>query len=105
MSAARIVRDAITRARETEGSPCDRLAVGAVMGATVCGLDVQPGCTPLVPSGELTLFGAVTWREALFGIFLGFLMHHYYIDQFIWRPSRDAELRKDLNLTGGAAQP
>jgi hypothetical protein len=74
------------------------VAAGAFMGATVCGLGVQPGCTPFVSSSELTLFGTVTWREALFGIFLGFLMHHYYIDQFIWRPSHDAGLRRDLQL-------
>lgn len=71
---------------------------GSVMGAVVCGLDVQPGCTPLVTSSQLTIFGTVTWREALFGVFLGFLMHHYFIDQFIWRPGHDATLRRDLQL-------
>jgi hypothetical protein len=74
------------------------VAAGVFMGGLVCGLDVQPGCTPLVPSGEMTLFGDVTWREALFAIFLGFLMHHYFIDQFIWRPGRDEVLRRDLRL-------
>lgn len=74
------------------------VATGGVMGAVVCGLDVQPGCTPLVTSSQMPLFGTVTWREALFGVFLGFLMHHYFIDQFIWRPSRDEGLRRDLHM-------
>ena len=74
------------------------VAAGALMGGVVCGLDVQPGCTPFISSSEITLFGSVTWREALFGIFLGFLMHHYFIDQFIWRPSHDESLRRTLQL-------
>jgi hypothetical protein len=74
------------------------LAAGAVMGLAVCGLDVQPGCAPLVASGQVAVFGSVTWRDALFGIFLGFLMHHYYLDQFIWRPGQDERLRRDLQL-------
>ena len=74
------------------------VAAGVFMGAVVCGLDIQPGCTPLVASGSLTLFGDVTWREGLFAIFLGFLMHHYFIDQFICRPGRDEVLRRNQGL-------
>jgi len=74
------------------------LAVGAVMGLAVCGLDVQPGCVPFLRTSQITLFADVTWRDLLFGVFLGFLMHHYFIDQFIWRPSRDGGLQRDLKL-------
>jgi hypothetical protein len=26
-------------------------------------------------------------------------MQHYWLDQFLWRPSRDVGLRRDLGLT------
>ena len=74
------------------------LTSGALMGFAGCSLGVQPGCTPLVDTSGMTLFGAVSLRDLLFGVFLGFLMHHYFLDQFIWRPSRDERLRLDLHL-------
>jgi hypothetical protein len=74
------------------------LTSGAVMGFAGCSLGIQPGCTPLVETSGMTLFGSVTLRDLLFGVFLGFLMHHYFLDQFIWRPSRDERLRLDLDL-------
>lgn len=37
-------------------------------------------------------------NELLYGVFLGVLMHHYFVDQFIWRPSRDASVQKNLKL-------
>jgi hypothetical protein len=30
--------------------------------------------------------------------FQGFLMHHYFVDQFIWKPSREARVAERLNL-------
>jgi hypothetical protein len=74
------------------------VAVGAVVGAIVCALDVQPVCVPWLDASRLVLFGDVTWSDALLGVFLGFLMHHYFLDQFIWRPSRDTRLQRDLQL-------
>ena len=74
------------------------LTSGALMGFAGCSLGVQPGCTPLVDTSGMTLFGGVSLRDLFFGLFLGFLMHHYFLDQFIWRPSRDERLRLDLDL-------
>jgi hypothetical protein len=74
------------------------LTSGIVMGFAGCSLGVQPGCTPLVDTTGMALFGGVTLRDLFFGVFLGFLMHHYFLDQFIWRPSRDERLRMDLDL-------
>lgn len=74
------------------------LTSGAIMGFAGCSLGVQPGCTPLVDTSGMTLFGGVSLRDLFFGVFLGFLMHHYFLDQFIWRPSRDQRLRLDLDL-------
>jgi len=74
------------------------LASGAIMGFAGCSLGVQPGCTPLADTSGMTLFGGVSLRDLFFGVFLGFLMHHYFLDQFIWRPSRDERLRLDLDL-------
>ncbi len=74
------------------------LTSGAILGFAGCSLGVQPGCTPLVDTSGMTLFGGVSLRDLFFGVFLGFLMHHYFLDQFIWRPSRDERLRLDLNL-------
>jgi hypothetical protein len=74
------------------------LTSGAIMGFASCSLGVQPGCTPFVDTSGMTLFAGVTFRDLFFGVFLGFLMHHYFLDQFIWRPSRDERLRLDLDL-------
>ncbi len=75
------------------------VTIGGATGFLVCGLDLQPGCVPFLRTSDMPLFAEVTWRDAVFGIFLGFLMHHYFLDQFIWRPGGDAELRRDLNLS------
>jgi len=74
------------------------LTSGVLMGFLSCSLGVQPGCTPLVDTSGIPLFGGVSFRDLFFGVFLGFLMHHYFLDQFIWRPSRDDRLRLDLDL-------
>ena len=65
-----------------------------------CGLELFPGCSPFVaPTGSLTLFGALKWSDLLGGAFIGFSMHHYWVDQFIWRPGKSEQLRKELKLT------
>jgi len=74
------------------------LTSGAILGFAGCSLGVLPGCTPLVNASAMTLFDGASLRDLFFGVFLGFLMHHYFLDQFIWRPSRDERLRLDLDL-------
>jgi len=68
-----------------------------------CLVEVEAGCMhivpPLVHSDSLPLFGRFTWQHVFFGMALGMIMHHYFVDQFIWRPSKDAQLRKDLKLS------
>lgn len=78
------------------------LLCGIVMAAVFrllgCALAVHPGCGPLVLTSEQVLFGDVTMRDLLYGFLLGFPLHHYFLDQFIWRPSKDPQLQKDLKL-------
>jgi hypothetical protein len=63
-----------------------------------CSFELHPGCFPLVLTSEQTLFGSITTRELLLSLLLGVPMHHYFVDQFIWRPSRDEGLRSDLQM-------
>jgi len=44
------------------------------------------------------LFGELHTDALLKGFLIGFPLHHYFVDQFIWKPSRSKELRKDLKL-------
>lgn len=68
-----------------------------------CSLGAVMGCTPLVEMhpGAVTLFGSVTLEALFVSLVLGVSMHHYFVDQYIWRPGRDAELRKHLALDAG----
>ena len=79
------------------------LAMSLVLRFLGCSLDLTPGCQPLVLTSHWPLFGEITSRELLIGIIAGLQMHHYFLDQFIWRPSRDTGLAHDLNLPSGAA--
>ena len=74
------------------------ILMGTILGFLGCLLDVIPGCSPMLLTGAIPLFGEFTIREFLFTVFLGFMMHHYLLDQFIWRPSRDSHLQRDLHL-------
>lgn len=75
------------------------ISAGILAWAFGCYLGIQPiGCIPLVASGEILLFGTITLQHLLASFALGFLMHHYFVDQFIWRPGKDAQLRHDLNV-------
>jgi hypothetical protein len=68
-----------------------------------CSFDVHAGCMTLVLTSKQTLFGSITTKELLVGFMLGFPLHHYFVDQFIWRPSKDANLRADLKMKGQTA--
>ncbi|AEN73824.1 hypothetical protein Rhom172_1911 [Rhodothermus marinus SG0.5JP17-172] len=63
-----------------------------------CTFDVHPGCAPFVITSEVPLFGELHTDALLKGFLIGFPLHHYFVDQFIWKPSRSKELRKDLKL-------
>jgi len=79
------------------------IAMGITFGLIGCVIDVNPGCfpdwVPLIAARSTNIFGQMTINELFYGVFLGVLMHHYYVDQFIWRPSKDKNLQKDLKLS------
>ena len=64
-----------------------------------CTLDVHPGCVPFVITSEVELFGGVHTDALLKAFLLGFPLHHYFVDQYIWKTSKDKQLQKDLNVT------
>nr|NIV98015.1 hypothetical protein [Candidatus Saccharibacteria bacterium]NIW79797.1 hypothetical protein [Calditrichia bacterium] len=78
------------------------LLCGIAMGGTLrllgCTFELHPGCGALVLTSTKTLFGDLTTKQLLLSIFIGIPLHHYFVDQFIWRPSKDKTLQKDLKL-------
>ena len=79
------------------------IAMAGIFRLLGCSFEVHPGCMSLVLTSQQTLFGSITTKELLVGFMLGFPLHHYFVDQFIWRPSRDANLRKDLKVQSSGA--
>jgi len=66
-----------------------------------CSIQVYDGvhqCFTPTLIGKVHLFGSVYSDTLLGAFFLGFPCHHYFVDQFIWKPSKDQSLRRDLNL-------
>ncbi len=74
------------------------ISMAAVFRLLGCSLDVHPGCGVLVLTSKNVMFGSLTTKDLLAGFLLGFSLHHYFVDQFIWRPSKDKKLRGDLKL-------
>lgn len=64
-----------------------------------CSFDIHPGCTPFVISSDIHLFGGLRGDALLKGFLLGFPLHHYFVDQYIWKTSKSKELQKDLQLS------
>ena len=63
-----------------------------------CTLNVHPGCAPFLITSEITLFGGLQTDALLKAVLLGFPLHHYFVDQFIWKTSKSKELQKDLRM-------
>lgn len=63
-----------------------------------CTFDIHPGCVPFVISSDVNLFGTVNGDALLKALLLGFPLHHYFVDQYIWKTSKSKELRKDLKM-------
>lgn len=63
-----------------------------------CTFEVHPGCVPFVMTSDVNLFGNINTDKLLLGILFGLAMHHYFIDQYIWKTSKDKRLVKDLKL-------
>lgn len=77
------------------------VGMGLTLGLLGCLLDVNAGCIPVINSTGIKLFGEMSLNEVFLGVFLGVLMHHYFVDQFIWRPSKDKNVREDLKVQEG----
>jgi hypothetical protein len=74
------------------------IAMAALLRVTGSFLDITPGFSPLVMTSEISLFGNMTTSELLLSIVIGIPLHHYFVDQFIWRPSKDQTLQQDLKI-------
>jgi hypothetical protein len=69
---------------------------GVVLRGAGVAFDVWPLNISIVKSAGIQLFGTVTLQDLLFSFMLGVAMHHYFLDQQIWHPGKDARLRNDL---------
>lgn len=79
------------------------ILMGAIFRLLGCSLELHPGCGVLVLTSKQILFGTLSTKELLAALLLGFSMHHYFVDQYIWRPSKDSELRQDLKIKPASA--
>ncbi len=48
--------------------------------------------------GQAIMLDSTTWIVFFVMLTSGFQMHHYIMDQYIWRPSKDSRLREDLGV-------
>jgi hypothetical protein len=62
-----------------------------------CGFGAHPGCG--VFDAKVMLGPGISLRDLMVGFIWGFALHHYYLDQKIWRVSRDTGLNRDLKLS------
>lgn len=74
------------------------IAMAAAMRIFGCGFELHPGCGVLVMTSDYAIFGTITSKELLLSFLLGFPLHHYFVDQYIWRPSKDKTLQEDLKI-------
>jgi hypothetical protein len=74
------------------------IAMAALLRVTGSFLDITPGFSPIVMTSEMTLFGDLSTSALLLSFVIGIPLHHYFVDQFIWRPSKDQALRQDLKI-------
>jgi hypothetical protein len=59
-----------------------------------CLFGATPGCSA-APGAVFAGFDRATVAQVFFW---GPALHHYFVDQYIWRPSRDASLRANLKI-------
>lgn len=64
-----------------------------------CTFQLHPGCTPVRIMSEINLSGVFNVDALLKGFLVGFSLHHYFVDQFVWKTGRSEELRNGLRLT------
>ena len=64
-----------------------------------CAFEVHPGCTPVLTTSEINLFGAFNTDALLKAVLVGFPLHHYFVDQFIWKTGRSETSQDDVEIT------
>ena len=74
------------------------IAMASLMRFFGCSFEIHPGCGPLVLTSQDVFFGSITGKELLYSVIIGIPLHHYFVDQYIWRPSKDKTLTEDLKL-------
>ncbi len=74
------------------------IGMAALMRFFGCTFEIHPGCGPLVMTSDSIVFGSITGQEFLYSVMIGIPLHHYFVDQYIWRPSKDKTLTEDLKL-------
>jgi hypothetical protein len=87
---------------------CTAIAFGVLVRGFGCSVQIFNGAQCFTPTliSKVHLFGTVSSDTLLGAFFLGFPCHHYFVDQFIWKPSKDKGLRRDLKLEpAGAPAP
>ncbi|TNE74709.1 hypothetical protein EP331_00805 [bacterium] len=77
---------------------CCAIFMGVLVRLLGCSIEVHPGCFPFYISSEKMLFADMGADKLFQGVLIGFALQHYFLDQFIWRTSKDKELNKDLKL-------
>ncbi|MBC01221.1 MAG: hypothetical protein CML67_16950 [Rhodobacteraceae bacterium] len=70
-----------------------------------CLINRIPVCASGPAWGTETILDTTTWIAFYVILTSGFQMHHYLLDQYIWRPGKDRRLREDLKIeeTGAPA--
>ncbi len=65
-----------------------------------CAINRVGACATGPVLGAETFMGDTAWVLLFTWLATGLQMHHYVLDQFIWRPSRSAQLRAQLKVEG-----
>ena len=90
-------------ANRVSTSPARFVLLAVLLGGSLrlfgAALGIFPDLPSLIDSARVVLFGEVALQDLLLTCMLGIAMHHYWLDQFLWRPSRDGALRADLGVS------
>lgn len=71
--------------------------LGLLLALSGCSVDRELGCPASFYDSTPGWLG-LTPRGLLFVFFHAFAVHHYFIDQFIWRPSREVQVARGLGV-------
>jgi hypothetical protein len=74
------------------------LALGGLLGVLSCSVDSALAFSPPLSAAAPALFAGIGARELLFVAFQGVFLHHYFIDQYIWKPGREERVAEGLGL-------